>query len=222
MTDPLVSETVASLAAELGPEPDDAIAEMDERAAEEGFPVVGPTVGGWLALLVDLVDARRVFEFGSGFGYSAYWFGRALPPDGEVILTEVDAEELALAREYFESGGLAEKATFEHGDAVEIVDEYDGPFDIVLLDLHKQQYVDALRAVREKLRPGSLVLADNAVTAGPVDTADVLGLVAGESVPGASEASSGVAQYLRTVRDDDGMETVLLPLGEGVAVSRVR
>jgi predicted O-methyltransferase YrrM len=217
----LLPGEVTALAEAVGPEPDELIEEMDARADREGFPTVGPAVGGWLALLARVVDARRVFEFGSGFGYSAYWFARALPADGEVVLTEVDHDELDDAREYFDRAGLSGRARFEHGDAIETVAEYDGPFDVVLVDNEKSRYVEAFEAVRGKVREGGLVLADNAVTAGPIDRTDVLALLRGESVDasGVSEASQGIADYLEHVRDAEGFETALLPLGEGVAVS---
>jgi predicted O-methyltransferase YrrM len=213
------SETIAALAREIGPSPDEIIAEMDERADREGFPTVGPTVGGWLAVLARTVDARRVFEFGSGFGYSAYWFARELPADGEIVLTEIDADELDAAREYFDRGDLSDRAQFERGDAIDIVEEYDGPFDIVLVDNEKDRYVEAFEAVRDKLRPGSLVLADNAILGGPIDPEDVLGLLRSETIGDANASSRGIAQYLDHVRSLDGFETGLLPLGEGVAVT---
>ena len=220
MTDATVPGTIAALAREVGLSRDDILVEMDERAAREGFPTVGPEVGGWLTLLTRLVGARRVFEFGSGFGYSAYWFARGLPENGEVILTEVDADELAGARRYFRRAGMDGKARFEHGDAIEIVDGYDGPFDVVLVDNEKDRYVEALEAVEGALRRGSLVLADNAVTAGEyVDAGDVLALARGDDQPGATTASAGVARYLRHVSGREDFETALLPLGEGVAVS---
>jgi predicted O-methyltransferase YrrM len=167
------------------------------------------------------VNARRIFEFGSGFGYSAYWFARALPEDGEVVLTEVDEDELSDARGYFERAGLADRARFEHGDAIETVDSYDGPFDVVLIDNEKHRYAEAFEAAREKVASGGLVLADNAVTAGSIDREDVLGLLRGDDRPEASESSAGIADYLRHVRAQDDCETALLPLGEGVAVTVV-
>ncbi len=217
----VLPEEVRALAEAVGPEPDELVEEMDTRAEREGFPTVGPAVGGWLALLARVVDARRVFEFGSGFGYSAYWFARELPADGEVVLTEVDRDELEDARTYFERAGLADRARFEHGDAVETVTGYEGPFDVVLVDNEKSRYVEAFEAVRGKVREGGLVLADNAVPAGPIDRTDVLALLGGESVDASevSEASRGIADYLGHVRDVEGFETALLPLGEGVAVS---
>lgn len=217
----ILPEAVTALAEVVGPEPDELVEEMDARADREKFPTVGPAVGGWLALLARVVSARRIFEFGSGFGYSAYWFARELPDDGEVVLTEVDRGELEDARAYFERAGLAGRACFEHGDAVETVADYEGPFDVVLIDNEKSRYVEAFEAVRGKVREGGLVLADNAVTAGPIDRTDVLALLRGESVD-ASDASRGIADYLEHVREADSFETGLLPLGEGVAVSLKR
>ncbi|WP_436934862.1 O-methyltransferase [Halovenus marina] len=221
MTEQTCPAEVTQLAELIGPEPDEVIQAMDERASAEGFPIVGQTVGVWLSTLARLTDARRVFEFGSGFGYSAYWFARALGSDGEVVLTEIDADELDLAREYFEQGGLADRARFEYGDAIDIVTEYDGPFDIVLIDNEKERYREAFEAVRGKLEPGSVVLADNAITSSSVDRDTVVALLDGEEVPDASESSRGIADYLDYVRDQPDIETALLPQGEGVAVSVV-
>ena len=142
-----VPDDVETFAEAVGPRPDGVLREMDDRAAETGFPTVGPAVGGWLQQLAGLVGAERVFEFGSGFGYSAYWFARGLPADGEVVLTEVDADELADAREYVARGDFGVEAHFELGDAIETVEEYEGPFDVVLVDNEKDHYVEALAAV---------------------------------------------------------------------------
>jgi predicted O-methyltransferase YrrM len=217
MSDPLPDVT-EEFARTLAPERDDVIESMDERADREGFPTVGPAVGGWLRLLARAVDAERVFEFGSGYGYSAYWVAPAIPEDGEIVLTEIDEDELEDARENLAAGGFADRARFEHGDAIETVAEYEGPFDLVLIDNEKDRYAEAFEAVREKVPVGGIVAADNAIEAGPLDFDDVRALVAGEDVD-ANAPSRGIAEYLETVRDDPEFETSLLPLGEGMAVS---
>jgi predicted O-methyltransferase YrrM len=206
----------------VGPQPTDLQREMHEYAIDEGFPHVGPAVGGWLTLLARLVDAERVFEFGSGFGYSASWWAPALPVHGELVLTDVDAEELDLAREYLGRGGFGAETTFEHGDAMETITRYDGPFDAVLIDHQKHRYLDAFQAVREKVRDGGVVVADNAMTAGIIEFDRLLEAMEGESIDDASEHTRGVADYLDTVRDDPLFETAVLPLGEGLAVSLKR
>jgi len=220
MTADIVPEASARFARLLGPDPDEIIEEMDEKAEAEGFPTVGPEVGGWLQLLARLVDARRVFEFGSGFGYSAYWFARALPDDGEIVLTEVDEGELDQAREYMARGGFDDVASYELGDAIETIDEYDGPFDVVLIDNEKDRYRDAFEVVREKVAPGGVVVADNAMTAGPIDFEALSALVEGDEPGGAvNEQTRGVSEYLDAVRGDADFETGIIPLGEGIAVS---
>jgi len=221
MSTEVMPDSIAALAELLGPDPDDIAREMDERAREREFPVVGPTVGAWLSLLARATDARRIFEFGSGFGYSAYWFARGLPEGGKLVLTEIDADELEQARNYFERADLRPQVHFEHGDAIEIVEGYDGPFDIVLIDNEKHRYREALETVRGKLEPGSLVLADNALAGGTIRYEEVQSLVDGETVAEATDMSRGIAGYLDYVRSQAGLETVLLPLGEGVAVTLV-
>ena len=215
----LVSEDVTRFAHAIGPQPDEILKQMDEYGAEIGFPTVGPAVGGWLATLCRLVDAERVFEFGSGFGYSAYWFARALPPAGEVVLTEIDEDELDRAREYFDRGDLAEHATFEHGDAIDYAREYEGPFDVVLIDNEKHRYEEAFDAIREKVARGGVVVADNAMTSTSVDFETVLELVEGGTVSKSTKSTRGVAAYLERVRADPEFETAAIPLGEGIAVS---
>jgi len=184
-----VSQDVARLTEAVGPERDAVIRGMETQVDQEGFPAVGTEVGGWLHFLTRLVGAKRVFEFGSGFGYSAYWFVRALPEDGMVVLTEIDADELDQARAYFDQGGFSDRAQFEEGDATEIAERYDGPFDIVLIDNEDTRYIEAFKTIRGKLRPGSLVIADNTIVAEPIDTDDVLAVVEGEEAPDATEAS---------------------------------
>ncbi|WP_323676386.1 O-methyltransferase [Halorubellus sp. PRR65] len=213
-------EDVSRFVEATAPEPDALAREMDAYAAEQGFPHVGPAVGGTLRLLARMVDAERVFEFGSGFGYSAYWWAQALPDDGEVVLTEFDADELDDAREFMTRGGFDDVARYEHGDAMAAIDRYDGPFDAVLIDHQKERYADAFHAVREKVAPGGVVVADNTLNAGIISFDDLLAHFAeDESLDDASDATKGIVEYLHAVRDDDAFETVVLPLGEGIAVS---
>jgi predicted O-methyltransferase YrrM len=221
-----VPNDIERFATAISPRPDEVLTEMDRRATETGFPTVGPAVGGWLQQLAGLVGAERVFEFGSGFGYSAYWFARALPADGEIVLTEIDADELEAAREYLDRGGYADRARFELGDAIETIERYEGSFEIVLIDNEKDRYVEAFEAVRSKVPAGGVVVADNAME-GPfafetirrlvIDGADAEDLDAPDA-----DAAAGIAAYLEHVRSTDDFETTLLPLGEGLAVSRRR
>lgn len=240
----ILPETLARFVRAMAPGTDDVFAELAERNAERGFPTVGPEVGGLLRLLARTTGARRVFEFGSGLGYSAYWIAPALPADGELVLTDLDADNLDRARAYLERGGYADRARFEVGDALETYRSYVGPFDLVLVDNHEDRYVETFELVREDVPRGGVVCADNVMGGAVVDTEraapalegdagtagdvgagttaeDDSGAAAevGEGPEGMDESTRSVVAYLRHVRDDPEFETVLLPVGEGLAVS---
>ena len=193
---------------------------MEEHGHETGFPTVGTEVGGVLRLCARMVDASSVFEFGSGFGYSAYWFAAALPENGQIVLTEHDADELELAREYFDRGDMSHKAVFEQGDALDIIEEYDGPFDVVLIDHQNCRYKDGFEAVRDKISPGGIVIADNViVSADHLQTDELISLLDGESLDNVDEHTRGIADYYLSLQSDPVFETCALPVGEGITVS---
>lgn len=200
---------------------------MVAYARERRFPIVGPAAGATLCLLARLTDAGLVFEFGSGFGYSASWFFRGMRDDGRVVLTEEDADELDRAREFLGRAGVAERATFEAGDAHAAVEAHDGPFDVVFVDHAKHQYAEAFSLVREKVRLGGVVVADNVIR-GPIDFDALLASVEGKADAGAGEGGAlagldestrGIASYLDATRADPAYETLVLPVGSGLAVS---
>ena len=215
-----VSTDVTRFARAVGPQPDSVLDEMQAYGEEIDFPIIGPEIGGWLQLLACVVDARRIFEFGSGFGYSAYWFARALPSDGEIVLTEVDTDELEMAQEYLDRGDLAEHAIFEHGNALETIAEYEGPFDVVLIDILKHEYEAAFEAVREKVAPGGLIVADNMMKANNIEFDTLVRSVEeGAAMVETNKQTRGIIDYLVCVRADPQFETAILPLGNGIAVS---
>lgn len=211
-----VSEELRRFVAAAAPEPTELQREMEEYGRDQGFPILGPAAGGLVMLLAELVDARRVFEFGSGFGYSASWFLRALPDDGAIVLTELDEDEADRGRAFLDRMDPAPRVTYEVGDALDVVEGYDGPFDVVLLDHQKRRYVEAFDAVAPKVAPGGVVVADN-VLRGPFDFDDVLAAFEGGDVADAS--TRGVAEYVRHVRDAPGFTSAVLPVGNGIAVS---
>jgi Predicted O-methyltransferase len=214
--DQTLDETLVRFLRAAGPEHTEVQRRMATFADDQSFPNLGPDAGAVLQLLARLTDAETVFEFGSGFGYSASWFLRG--GAGRVILTEHDADELRRGREFLADAGLTERCVFERGDAMETVDRYGGPFDAVLIDHQKSRYADAFAAVRAKLPVGGVVVADN-VTRGPADFEAVLAhLEDGDPLPDDGQ-TVGVADYLQSVRAADDFETLVLPVGSGLSVS---
>jgi caffeoyl-CoA O-methyltransferase len=190
---------------------DPVIGAMEQLAAERGFPIVGPQVGRLLLTLARSIEARRVLELGSGFGYSAWWFATAVGPEGHVVLTEGSQENADLANGFLDRAGLADRVEIRVGDGLEIAREYDGRFDIVFNDIDKHDYPRALPIALERLRPGGLFITDNMLWQG---------LVLEESDPDAS--TRGVQELTRALYAHSNLDTVILPIRDGVSVSAVR
>ena len=186
---------------------DGVLTEMERQAAERDFPIVGPLVGRMLCLLAKSIGARRILELGSGYGYSAYWFARALPDDGELILTEGSAKNLAQAKEFFQQGGVRCRVQFELGDAFEILDRLPGEFDIILNDVDKQQYPKAFHQAVPRVRRGGYFLSDNMLWGGRV--------VHDHSEP----TTKGVLELTRLLFQAPNLYTIILPIRDGVSVS---
>lgn len=154
--------------------------EMEEEARERNFPIVGPLVGQFLAQLALLTGAWRIMELGSGFGYSACWFGSVLPPEAEIICTDGDPANREKAEAAFTRMELNPKIDFRTGDALDIFADIEGDFDIIFCDIDKHEYPDAYRAAFPRLREGGVLVFDNALWSGRMlegdDSADTLGV----------------------------------------------
>src|SRR6266536_78359 len=142
--------------------------EMEAEAKEKGFPIVGRMVGVVLEILARSIGAKRVFELGSGYGYSGYWFSRAVGAGGELHLTDGDPENERKALDYLGRAGLAGPVAFHVGDAVASLNATHGQFDVLYCDIDKDGYPEAWRAGRDRIRPGGLFICDNTLWSGRV------------------------------------------------------
>src|SRR5438093_10168877 len=137
IVDPRIEDYMRGLAARH----DEAVlVEMEREGEERDFPIVGRLVGVTLEVLARAVGAKRVFELGSGFGYSAYWFSRAVGPGGELHLTDGDPENERKALDYLGRAGLDGPVTFHVGDALKSFASVEGEFDVVYCDIDKWEY----------------------------------------------------------------------------------
>lgn len=187
-------------------------AEMEARAKEHDFPIVGRVVGTTLEVLARSIGARRVFEMGSGYGYSAYWFSRAVGDGGEVHMTEGDAENQRLALEYLDRAGVRDRVHSHVGNALELIDETDGDLDIVFCDIDKGDYPLAWEKARDRIRVGGLWLCDNVLWSGRVTQDEPEDDVR----PGWTER---IKEHNRAVVADERYRATVLPTRDGVMVA---
>jgi caffeoyl-CoA O-methyltransferase len=165
ITHPMIEEYIRDL---LGRHDEPVLIEMEAEAKERGFPIVGRMVGVVLELVARGIGAHRVFELGSGYGYSGYWFSRAVGASGEIHLTDGDPENETKALGYLRRAGLAGPIRFHVGDAVASLGSTEGSFDIVYCDIDKHGYPEAWRASRDRVRTGGLYICDNTLWYGRV------------------------------------------------------
>lgn len=155
---------------------DEALREAVEAAEAAGLPViqVSPPQGKLLELLVRLVGARKVLEFGTLGGYSAILMARVLPEDGRLITLEAKAEYAEVARRSIERAGVGERVEIRVGPALEALPglEDAGPFDLVFIDADKVNTPNYFRWALEHTRPGGLIVADNVVRDGALAEAE--------------------------------------------------
>jgi predicted O-methyltransferase YrrM len=189
---------------------DPILRQMEAQAAREDFPIVGPQVGRLLMTLALAINARRVFEMGSGFGYSGLWFAKALPDGGCVTLTDTSAARSKQAQDYFDQAREGDKAQCLVGDAIELVQQATGPFDIIFLDADKARYPLAFKAALPKLRPGGLLIADNVLWFGQV------------TEPNPDSDTQGILEFTRLIYTTPMLSSSILPLRDGVSISLKR
>lgn len=191
----------------LIPDRDEVLTEMEELAKREGFPIVGPLVGRFLAQLTIMTKARRILELGSGFGYSAYWFAKAMGRNGTVICTDTDPGNRDRAIEFFKRAKLHTRVNFRVGDALEIMDQLNGKFDIIMNDINKTDYPLVFRKAVPRLKRGGLLISDNAIWHGRVV----------DKNPDAS--TKGILEFNRLIYESPDLLTTIIPLRDGISVS---
>ena len=191
----------------LIPVEDDVLKEMEKLGDERGFPIIGPIVGRLLYQIAIMIGAKRVFEMGSGFGYSAYWFAKAVGDGGEVVFTEISQRNAQLARDFFRSGGIDKIVQIHVGDALGVLEETDGEFDIIFNDIDKEYYPLVVDRAYKRLRRGGLFITDNVLWFGRVLTDDL------------SPSTKGVKEFTRLLFSEKGFLTTIIPIRDGVSLS---
>jgi len=163
---PDIENYIKDLSRKIKIEDEEIISQLERYADETDFPIINREVGLLIHLITKLKKPKLVVELGSGFGYSAYWFAKAME-DGKVVLIDYQEKNIEKAKELFEKTNLTDKAVFEVGDAVEIAKKYQN-IDILFLDLEKSRYLEAIKQLENNLNQNALIIADNTLWYGNV------------------------------------------------------
>jgi len=197
----------------LVPPRDRVLARMEEEAHSENIPIVDPHEGMLLYLLVKIAGAKRILELGTATGYSGIWLLRGTE-GGSLTTFEVDHKRADRARANFADAGLGKQALVLEQDAVVGLPKIDQRFDVCFIDLlnvfpSEEMTQRAFELCLERLEGGGLLMADNA-------------LRQGEVVRPKNQQARNVAHYNELVAKHPRLESVVIPIRDGVSVARVK
>lgn len=172
----------------------------------------GPYQGRVLSMISKLAHPKSILEIGTFTGYSALCLAEGLQKDGVLHTIDIKEELVDFQRKHFDNSAFA-KAIHQHlGQALEIIPTLDTSFDLVFIDADKRNYINYFHAIIDRMNPGGIILSDNVLWSGkvvaPLNEKDV--------------DTKVLLEYNRLLNEDPRIETVLLPIRDGLTVSRVR
>lgn len=188
---------------------------MEAYAQEHNFPIIGPASGQFCYQIARLTNAKRIFEMGSGYGYSTYWFAKAVAENigattekGEVHHVVWDEDLSQMAQTHLDILGYNHLVHYHVSEAIATLRETKGPFDIIFNDILKDSYPESIPYIAEKLRPGGVLLIDNMLWGGAIWD------------EGQTDAyTEGVRETTRLLTADNSWIASLIPVYDGLIMA---
>ena len=213
-----ISDELAAYVLQVGTREPDVLARLREETAaipQHGMQIA-PEQGAFLAMLVELIGARRCVEVGTFTGYSSTAVALVLPDDGQIVCCDVSEEWTALARKYWSEAGVADKIELRIAPAAETLDQLlaageEGAFDFAFIDADKAAYDGYYERLLQLVRPGGLIALDNTLWSGKVLDADT-----------DDEDTQALRALNAKLADDERVTLCLLPVADGVTLARRR
>jgi len=171
----------------------------------------GHLQGKVLEMISKMLHPRAILEIGTYTGYSAICLARGLALEGKLDTIEINDELEDFIRHYFDRSGLQDHIRLHIGDALELIRQQEGPYDLIFIDGDKRQYPEYMELCRPLLPPGGTLLADNVLWDGKI-----------LEEPTGDPHTRGIQQFNEMVRDDPQMESIILPIRDGLMIAKKR
>ena len=189
------------------------LTELEEEAIRTDVPIIRPAMQSLMRFLLQLHKPAQILEVGTAIGFSAILMAEYGPKDCHITTIEKYEKRIPLAKANFEASGYADKITLLEGDAADILKELEGTYDMIFMDAEKGQYIHFMPDVLRLLKPGGLLVSDNVMQDGEI-------LESRFAVTRRNRTIHGrMREYLFALTHDDMLETVVLPVGDGVTLS---
>ncbi len=211
-----LSEEVHRYLIDHGTPPDAILRELTEetvaRVGGMSIMQVAPEQGAFMTLLTRLIGAKRAIEVGTFTGYSALCIARGLPEDGELICCDVSEEWTRIGQPFWEKAGVADRIDLRIGPALETLRSLpeERSFDMAFIDADKPSYSDYYEELLTRIRPGVVILVDNVLLSGSV-----------ADPSNQEDSTNAIRGFNDLVAADDRVETVMIPLSDGLTFIRV-
>lgn len=186
--------------------------ELEKYALDTDVPIVRKDMQQFLKFLLTMQKPKAILEVGTAIGFSALLMSEAIP-EAKIITIEKYEKRIPLAKENFEKAGKADRITLLEGDATDILKELKEPVDFIFMDAAKGQYINFLPDILRLLNPGGLLVSDNVLQDGDIIESRFAVTRRNRTI------HSRMRDYLYELTHHEALETVILPVGDGVTVS---
>lgn len=187
--------------------------EIEKYAIETQIPVIRKSMQSLLKFLLALTKPRNILEVGTAIGFSALLMCEYGPEDCHITTIEKYEKRIPVAKENFRKYGREDRITLLEGDAAEVLKSLEGMFDLIFMDAAKGQYIHFLPEVLRLLEPGGLLISDNVLQDGSI-------IESRFAVPRRDRTiHARMRDYLYELKHTPGLETVVLPIGDGVTLT---
>lgn len=192
----------------------DTVDNIKQKALEEHIPIIMDDTLEVVDKILTEIKPTRILEIGTAVGYSAICFSKYLQPDGRIDTIERDSERIAEARINIEKVGATDKINIYEGDAVEILPTLNEKYDVVFIDAAKGKYPFFLKEALRMIKPNGVILADNILYKGYV--------MSDYNKHKQRTAVRNLREYVKEVTENPNIETEILEVGDGLAISRIK
>ena len=209
----IVEERLVTYLHSLEQENSEILEEIEQEALRDSVPIIRKEMQSFLKLLLASKRPTRILEVGTAVGFSALLMSEYAPEECTITTIENYEKRIPIARENFKRAGKEQKITLIEGDAMEVLTELSGPYDFIFMDAAKGQYIAYLPEVLRILEPDGVLVSDNVLQDGNIIESRFAVERRDRTI------HSRMREYLYTLKHHPDLETSIIPLGDGTAVS---
>ena len=209
----IVDERMVTYIHSLESSESEIIETIEQEALNTFVPIIRKETQSFLKVLLMMNRPKRILEVGTAVGFSAILMSEYMPEDGHITTIENYEKRIPIATENFKRAGKEDKITLIQGDALEVMKELTGPYDFIFMDAAKGQYINYMPEALRLLTKGGVLMSDNVLQDGDIIESRFAVERRNRTI------HSRMREYLYELKHHEQLQTSILPLGDGVALS---